>query len=326
MPKDTLKLVLFDGNAILHRAYHAFPLTLKTQTGELTNAVYGFTSTLLTVFKRLRPTHVVVAFDEKGPTFRHQQFEDYKASRPKMDDELACQISRTKEVVATLNIPQFAISGFEADDVLGTLARQAEAAGFTEIVIVTGDKDALQLITEKTHVYFPSRGKKPEKLYDKTQFCQEFGFEPPLLVDFKALAGDSSDEIPGVSGIGPKTATELIVQHGPVEEIYKQLDKIKLAVAQKLKKDKEMAFLSKKLATIETSAPVVFDAKESQLKEYNKEKVIALFEALEFRSLIRRLPSDSWEEMAEEVFAEHKEKKLKTGKKSTENDSQMKLF
>lgn len=318
------RLALFDGNAILHRAYHAYHTTLTTQAGELTNAVYGFTSTLLTAFKRLQPSHVVVAFDEKGPTFRHQQYEEYKASRPKMDEDLANQIGRTKEVVTALNIPQFSIAGFEADDVLGTLAKQAEMKGFDEIVIVTGDKDALQLISKKIHIYFPSRGKKPEQLYNREKFINEYGFEPKLLIDFKALAGDASDEIPGVSRIGPKTATDLITRFGEVEEIYEHLGEITSTTRQKLEKDKEMAFLSKKLATIETQVPIVFDETLSQLKEYDKEKVITLFETLEFRSLIGRLPSDSWEEMVEETLVKEAESSKK--KSEEENKNQMKLF
>ncbi|MGI5828316.1 MAG: 5'-3' exonuclease, partial [Patescibacteria group bacterium] len=273
---------------------------------------------------RLQPSHVVVAFDEKGPTFRHQQYEEYKASRPKMDEDLANQIGRTKEVVTALNIPQFSIAGFEADDVLGTLAKQAEMKGFDEIVIVTGDKDALQLISKKIHIYFPSRGKKPEQLYNREKFINEYGFEPKLLIDFKALAGDASDEIPGVSRIGPKTATDLITRFGEVEEIYEHLGEITSTTRQKLEKDKEMAFLSKKLATIETQVPIVFDETLSQLKEYDKEKVITLFETLEFRSLIGRLPSDSWEEMVEETLVKEAESSKK--KSEEENKNQMKLF
>ncbi len=320
----THKLLLFDGNAILHRAYHAFPLTFKTQKGELTNAVYGFTSTLLTVFKKMAPTNVVVAFDEKGRTFRHEQFKGYKASRPKMDDTLVCQLARMREVVEALNIPHFGVVGFEADDVLGTLAVQAERQGFDEVVIVTGDRDALQLITTRTHVYFPSRGKQSEQLYDRDSFYSHYGFEPKQLIDFKALAGDSSDEIPGVTGVGPKTAKELIVQFGTVEAIYDHLNELPQAIKTKLESDKEMAFLSKQLATIRTDVPLVFDDRKSRLDDYDKEKAIALFTELEFRSLINRLPDDGWETLVKETISETENSTKKLEEKTAEN--QMKLF
>ena len=274
---ELTKLVLFDGNAILHRAFHAYPQSLQTQSGELTNAVYGFTTTLLSVFKKIKPTHAIVAFDEKAPTFRHKKFDGYKASRPKMDDALVGQISRTREVVHTLNIPHFGIEGFEADDVLGTLARQAEEKGVKSIIIVTGDKDALQLLTDKVIVMFPSRGKISEQIITKKSFIEKYGFMPELMIDFKALAGDASDEIPGVSGIGPKTATELICKYGQVEEIYNHLSEINESVRIKLINNKDSAYLSKELATIHKNVPILLDEEHSCLTNYDKNKAISLF-------------------------------------------------
>lgn len=316
------KLVLFDGNAILHRAYHAFPMTLRTREGELTNAVYGFTSILLSVVSKIRPGNVVVAFDEKGPTFRHEQFAGYKASRPKMDDELAGQIDRTRQIVDVLNIPRFSLQGYEADDVIGTLALQAEEDDdIEEIIIVTADRDIFQLITDKVHVLLPAKGKQPERLMNKQKFEEEYSFTPSLLVDYKALAGDQSDEIPGVAGVGPKTATNLITKYGCIEDIYQKIDEIPSPLKEKLDTSKEIAFLSKQLATIDKAVPVKFDKQSSHLKDYDKDKAISLFEELSFKSLIRRLPGDNWEDMVESTLSNTKKES-----KKTVNDNQMKLF
>jgi DNA polymerase I len=294
-------LVLFDGNALLHRAYHAYPQTLRTASGELTNASYGFTSTLLSVIRQFKPSHVAVAFDEKAPTFRHKKFKGYKASRPKMDDELVSQIERTREIVRTFNIPTLIKSGFEADDILGTIGKQF-ADKFDEIVIVTGDKDILQLLSDKVKVYYPSRGRFPAKLYDVKRFEKEYEFTPIQMIDFKGLAGDSSDEIPGVKGVGKVTATRLIKEFGEMEKIYENLEAIKGSVKDKLEKDKELAFLSKELATIVLDCSIEFTKKGSLLVDYDKNKVIKLFEELEFKSLIRRLPSDEWEDEVERIM------------------------
>ncbi len=316
------RLILIDGNAILHRAYHAFPLTLQTRTGELTNATYGFTSTLLTVCKNLKPTHLIVTFDARGPTFRHQKYDGYKAHRPKMDENLVAQIDRTKQVVDTLNIPRFELTGFEADDIIGTLSKQPD---FEEIIIVTGDRDELQLLTDKVKVYFPSRGRTAEKMVDRELFIQEWGFAPQLLVDFKALAGDASDEIPGVKGIGPKTAKDLIWQYGEIETIYQHLPDIKPAVREKLIKSQEIAHLSKELAKISLDVPLAFNLNQSLLRDYDKDKVIALFDELEFRSLVNRLPLDNWESGVEAVFGQQKSQDKIIKDKTRLAKDQMKL-
>lgn len=317
------KLILIDGNAILHRSYHAYPQTLKVSTtGELTNAVYGFAVNLLNVVHKFNPTNVIVAFDVKGKTFRHEKFDGYKASRPKMDEELVGQISRVRELVSILNIPQFGVQGFEADDVIGTLA--VKASKDMNVMIVTGDKDALQLVDENINVYFPSRGRKiPERVYDVAKFKDEWKFEPIKLIDFKSLAGDSSDEIPGVRGVGPKTATDLIVKYGYLEDIYENLNDIKDSVRVKLECEKENAFLSKMLATIIKDVPVEWSSEASVLKEYDKEKAEEFFMNMEFMSLIRRLPSSTWELDVEEVFSP-KEKKV--DEKTVVSDGQVGMF
>src|SRR4030042_5301259 len=205
--------VLIDGHAIIHRAYHAYPKTLTTRSGELVNAVYGFTSILFSIFKELHPEYVVASFDLKGPTFRHKEFADYKITRPKVDEELIGQINRVKEVVKALNIPIFEVAGYEADDVIGTLVKKAlalRAPKALEVVIASGDRDILQLLDKNVVAYFPARGKMMARIIREDVFKKEYGFNPIQLIDYKALAGDASDNIPGVKGIGPKKAAFLV--------------------------------------------------------------------------------------------------------------------
>jgi len=281
------RLVLIDGHAIIHRAYHAYP-PLTTSKGELVGAVYGFTSILLTVLQKLHPEYVAVAFDKKAPTFRHKKFKDYKAHRKPVDEELIGQIPRVHQVVGTLNIPIFELDGFEADDVIGTLARQADK----EVIIVTGDADALQLVNDQVKVYMPARGKQPEKIYDRVAVLEKYKLEPKQIVGLKTLSGDASDNIPGVSGVGPKTAASLLKKYNTVEEIYKHLDELPVVLREKLKKDKKNALLSQMLATIDTNVPIKLKISRCRLIDYNKEKVVKLFGELEFKSLIKKLPSD----------------------------------
>lgn len=313
------KLVMLDGNALLHRAYHAYPKTLMTKEGELTNAVYGFFATLLSVVREMKPTHIIVAFDEKEKTKRAIKHEFYKAQRPKVDEELIVQFGRTRELVRAFNIPIYAKPGFEADDLLGTISRR-EKEEFEEIIIVTGDKDILQLVDEKTKVYFPSRGRIPASFYNRKKFIADYEFEPLQMIDFKGLAGDPSDNIPGVKGIGKVTATNLIKEFGSVERVYENIEKIKGKIREKLEENRKNAFISKELATIDLEVEIDFDKEKARLANYNKQKVIEIFEELEFRSLIRRLPSDEWNEEPEAQNAKIKSKE----KEKTEN--QMSLF
>lgn len=334
------RLVLIDGHALLHRAYHAYPKTLTTTKGELVNAVYGFTSNLFSIFRKLHPEYVAVAFDLKGPTFRHHAFKDYKWSRPKVDEELLNQINRVKQVVKMLNIPIFEISGYEADDVIGTLTRQAtktdiltktqpsKADKKLEVVIATGDRDTLQLVGKKVKVYFPGRGRLPAQMMDEKTFRGKYGFAPELLVDYKALAGDASDDIPGVRGIGPKKATLMVKKFGTIENLYKQLDKykdlnkamLKMELAktdiEKLKQSREQAFLSKKLALIVTDVPIRLKLPACKLTDYDKGKARKLFKELEFRTLISRLPG----------MEEKKVTKRQKEQKTKPSQQQMGLF
>ncbi len=308
MKKKMRKLILIDGNALLHRAYHAYP-PLSTPQGELVNAVYGFSSMLLGVLEKLGPTHVAVAWDVKGPTFRKKEFAEYKANRGPMDEELVNQIERTKEVVSALNIPQFGIEGFEADDIIGTLARTAtdgKAEDDTQVIIVTGDRDSLQLIRDKrVVVYLPIHNKNSESfVFDENKVEEVFGLKPKQIIDLKGLMGDASDNIPGVKGVGKVTATKLMKEFGSLERIYENLESklITPRVRKMLEEQKEMANKSYFLATIDQNVPLEFEWSACTLSNYDKRKVMKLFEEMNFNSLTKKLPKDNWEKDAEEVF------------------------
>ncbi|MEA3253981.1 MAG: 5'-3' exonuclease H3TH domain-containing protein, partial [Chloroflexota bacterium] len=218
-------LLLFDGNALVHRAFHALPPLTVSRTGEMVNAVYGFASTLLKVLGEFKPTYCAVAFDRPTPTFRHDMFEEYKAQRPATPEELKNQMSRVHQVVDAFHIPIFEIDGFEADDVLGTLSREANEQDI-ETIIVTGDNDILQLVLPRVKALSPKRSFNDTTLYDEEAVKQKYGISPGQIIDFKALAGDASDNIPGIHGIGEKTASRLIQQFGTLEEIYDHIEDV----------------------------------------------------------------------------------------------------
>ncbi len=287
--RDVPKLVLIDGHALAYRAYHALPLTLSTSQGELTNAVFGFASMLLNVWRDEKPDYIAVTFD-KGPTFRHKEYKAYKAHRAKAPDEMVSQLSRIVELVEALNIPIFAVEGYEADDVLGTLAKQAAETGL-ETLIVTGDTDAFQLIDAHTKVLTSRRKFSDTVIYDEKGIKERFGLEPRQLIDYKGLVGDTSDNIPGVRGIGQKTATRLLRKYGSLENIYEHLDEISgERFRRALAENRDQAVLSKYLATIVTEVPITLDLEACQAGDYDREQVMALFRELEFRSLVGRLP------------------------------------
>jgi len=285
------RLVLIDGNALLHRAYHATPP--MSAKGELVNAVYGFTSMLLKVLAELHPEFIAIAWDMKAPTFRHVQFKDYKATRAAADEALNAQYNRVFEALTAFNIPQFQLRGFEADDLVGTLTRQAEQKKDLEIIIVSGDKDIMQLINKKVKAFMPKKSLSDVGMYGSVEFAARFGFAPRSLVDFKALAGDQSDNIPGVSGIGEVTATKLVQKYGSLEKIYQNLKEMPERLQKLLVEGKENAFMSQKLAAIDTKAPIKLDMSACVVQDFDREKVIKLFEELEFRSLIKRIPGAS---------------------------------
>ncbi|MBE9508444.1 MAG: DNA polymerase I, partial [Chloroflexi bacterium] len=281
------RLVLIDGHALAYRAFYALPDDMKTAQGELTNAVYGFTSMLLSVLRDEGPTHIAVTFD-KGRTFRHDVYPDYKAHRAKMPDEMRSQMARIRQVVDTLGIPVFEQEGYEADDLLGTLARQAGERG-VDTLIVTGDMDLLQLVDEHTRVLTSRWRFSDTVVYDLDGVKQRYGITPAQLVDYKAIVGDKSDNIPGVRGVGEKTATKLLQQYDVLESIYEHLDEVQARFRNKLEEGRDSAFLSRRLATIVCDAPVQLDLDACRVHAFDREPVMALFRELEFRSLAERL-------------------------------------
>ncbi len=284
------KLALIDAHALIHRAYHALP-PMSTAAGLPTNAVYGFTAMLLKVITVLKPTHIVAAFDMKGPTFRHEQFKDYKAHRPKADDDLVAQFEVVHDLVRAFNIPILEKKGFEADDIIGTLTAIAPAAA--KKIIVTGDMDALQLVDPTTTVVTLKRGATDTITYTEAMVQERFGFPPSLLIDYKGLRGDPSDNIPGVAGIGEKTAQELVSKFGAIENIYKHLDELAPRVQTRLKGQKTKALESRWLATIKRDVPLKFNIADAQLDDYDVAAVQELFAKLEFKAFLQRLPKSS---------------------------------
>jgi DNA polymerase-1 len=283
-------LLLFDGNALVHRAFHALPPLTQPKTGELVNAVYGFASTLLKVFADFKPTHWAVAFDRPTPTFRHEMFEEYKAQRPATPEELKSQIKKVHRLVEAFHIPVFEIDGFEADDVLGTLSQQADEQGI-ETIIVTGDNDMLQAVLPRVKALAPRRTFTDTILYDAEAVEQKYGIKPEQLPDLKALAGDVSDNIPGLPGVGEKTATKLLQQYGSLQGIYDHIEDITPGKLQDtLREYRTQAFQSKELSTIVKDVPIKLDLKTCQVSHYDRSEVARLFQELEFINLLPRLP------------------------------------
>lgn len=289
MSKKLPKLLIFDGNALIHRSFHALPPTMKTSKGEIVNAVYGFTSFLLRAIKEFKPEMVALALDMKGPTFRHESYEKYKATRVAAAPELYAQIPRAREVAEVLEIPVFQISGCEADDVIGTIAKKMD--GKAENIIVTGDMDTLQLINDNTKVYTMSRGVSESIMYDTAQVKQRYGLTPDQIIEFKALRGDPSDNIPGVKGIGEKTAVELLQEFKTVKNLYKNINskKIKPRIKELLETYEKDAMMSHDLATIRCDISFDFDPKKLHFSGFNRERAVELFNELEFKSLLPRL-------------------------------------
>lgn len=285
----TRKLVLIDGHALAYRMFFALPLeAFTTKTGEPTNATYGFTRTLLDLILSANPPEYLAVSFDVGATFRDALFADYKGTREKMPDELQLQIDRIKQVVQALNIPIMELDGFEADDVLGTIAQQAKPHQ-VPVHIITGDRDLLQLVDENTQVELPPRGSRPAEIYDETAVNDRFGVRPNQIVDWKALVGDTSDNIPGVRGIGEKTATKLLNEYETLDAIYAHIDAIKGATRKKLEEGKENAYLSYKLARIITDAPITLDLEACLTQDFDAQSVLTLFQELEFRSLTTML-------------------------------------
>lgn len=316
------KLVLVDGNAILHRAFHALP-PMNDRDGKPTHAIYGFIGMLLRIISDLKPTHLIVCFDRPEPTFRKTMYVGYQAHRPKMDDALSSQIERLKDVIRAMKIPMYELAGFEADDLLGTLSKQASdnvefrppAGGSNfEIVIITGDRDILQLVDDTVHVYMPVQGLTNVRMYTPKEVTEKFGIDPIQIIDYKALAGDASDNYPGVRGIGPKTASELLQTYGTIEGIYEAIkskdQKIKGSkekIIRALSEHAEDCAMAKKLATIMRDAPVTLNLEESQLHDLNTLEVQEALDELGFKSLIKRLGNNQQMKEQKEKIKEKKQ-------------------
>jgi DNA polymerase-1 len=274
---------------MLHRAYHGVPQHFSTASGEPTNAIFGFTTTLLRIVNELEPTHAAAAFDLPGKTFRHDQFSEYKAGRLDLDDALAVQFGRVRELIDVFGIPAYELEGYEADDLLGTLASQAERAGF-EVYLVTGDRDAYQLVTPNVRVLSSNPRTGQPVIHDEASVKKRWSIRPDQVVDFKGLLGDSSDNIPGVKGIGEKTAAKLLQQFESIENVYNHLDELAPATRKRMAGKQEIAELSRELARIVTDLPVTFDQTRSRLWQADTKAVKALMHELQFRNLVERLP------------------------------------
>ena len=283
-----MKLLILDGNSVINRAFFGVkPLT--TREGLYTHAIYGFLNILERMEKEEQPEAVCVAFDLHGPTFRHLKYDGYKANRHGMPEELAMQMPVMKDVLRAMNIPIYECKGWEADDVIGTVGKICSNNDW-ECVIVTGDRDSLQLIDENVHVklVISKPGQTTATLYTEEKFREEYGFEPKKLIDLKALMGDSSDNIPGVAGVGPKTAKDLLAKFGSLDGVYANINdtSIRPKLREKLENDREKAYLSYDLATIRPEAPIDFEPKDAIIQPYNKPALYELFQRLEFVRLI----------------------------------------
>ena len=298
--------MLFDGNALVHRAFHALPPLTVSKTGEMVNAVYGFALMLLKVVNELNPTHYAIAFDKKAPTFRHKLFNQYKAQRPPTPDELVNQLGRVRQLVDTFHIPIFELDDYEADDVLGTLSHQASQQDI-DTIIVTGDADAMQLVSPQVKVLYPKpRGPFSDTtLYDEVAVNQKYSIKPQQIADFKGLVGDPSDNIPGVRGVGEKTAVKLLGQFGSIDQIYAHIDEVTPPKLQALLRENEaIARQSKVLATIVIQTPVTLNLDNCRISNYDRHQVAELFRELEFSSLLPKLPELEAEKAAPEPYTQ----------------------
>lgn len=368
------KLVLIDSNAIIHRAYHALPQSMRNSKGELTNSVYGYTTTLIKVLEDLKPTYIAASFDISKATFRHETYSEYKATRVVADQALYDQIPKVRQLLKALNIPVYQKEGYEADDVIGTIVNKIrstkhgirnkseiqnnknnktiEQSSNMAIYIVTGDKDLFQLLNGEVFVYWLKKGLSQSDIVDKKKIKEEFNLDPEDFIDLKALAGDSSDNIPGVPGIGPKTATDLLIKFDTLKNIYKNIEDviptgaeesfkkisrqarddntkevepivdeiaakldIKPRIIRLLLENRDQAFMSKELATIECKVPIEFDLEDCRWGDYDREELKKFFEEMQFHSLLRR-------------FNPNEEREIKTKKalEQKKKDEQLKLL
>ena len=282
------RLILIDTHSLVYRGFFAIP-PLTTTKGELSNATFGFASIFLKAIEEIKPQHIAAAFDLAQKTFRHERDATYKATRKPMPDELRPQFERVKELLERFGVPMYSLPGYEADDVIGALSRQADAAGL-EAIIVSGDLDPLQLVTPNIKLFTTRMGFQNTVVYDEAKIFERYGLKPSQMVDYKALKGDTTDNIPGVPGVGEKTAAKLIAENGTLEGVYADLSRFTPKLRESLAANKEQVFNSRVMATIVTDLPVTLETDRTRWKGYDRPAVLELFRDLEFRSLIPRLP------------------------------------
>ncbi len=285
------RFVLIDGNAILHRAYHAIP-KFTTSKGAPVGAVFGFVSMLIKIIADLKPGYIAVTFDRPKPTFRQELFVGYQAGRPAMEEALVPQIADVHKVVEAFDIPIFEVDGYEADDVIGTIAYQTQNSKLKtqnlEVIIVSGDRDLLQLVNSHVKVYMPVKGLSEAKMYGSLEVQEKYGLDPSQVIDMKALTGDASDNYPGVAGIGPKTASELLKKYQTLENIYKHLSDLPEKQAKALAEGAESAGLAKKLAAIVCNVPIHLKLEECRFEIKDKEKAVKAMQGFELKTLTNR--------------------------------------
>lgn len=286
------KLVILDGNSLLNRAFYALP-PMMASDNQPTGAIYGMTTMLFKIFADIKPDYIAAAFDLKAPTFRHKQYADYKAGRKKMPEELAQQFEPTKELLKAFNIGIFQMEGFEADDIIGTISKNFEGEEL-EVIIFTGDKDALQLVSDYTKVMITKKGITDIDVYDREAIKAKYGFEPNGIIELKGLMGDSSDNIPGVPGVGEKTALKLLGEYGSIEGIYENLDKVSgKKLKENLENYREDAFMSRELATIDRNVPIEVNLAGLSFENFDSSRVRELFVKFEFKSLLDRIKEEN---------------------------------
>jgi DNA polymerase-1 len=282
------KLVVIDGNSIAYRAFFALPL-LSNSSGLHTNAVYGFTTILLKLLEEQKPTHFLVAFDAGKVTFRHTNYKDYKGGRAKTPPELSEQFPVLKDVLRAFGVPQFELDGYEADDIIGTLTRMADELGNMEVIVVSGDKDMLQLASDHVKIALTRKGISDVELYDPPYIMEKYGLTPDQIIDLKGLMGDASDNIPGIPGVGEKTALKLLLEYGSVEGVLSNTDQLKGKMKEKIVEHADDARMSKELATIFREVPLGMPWDELAYKGYEKQALAEIFHKLEFKSLMEKL-------------------------------------
>ncbi len=320
------RFVLIDGNAILHRAFHALP-PLTNSKGELSNAVYGFFSMFLKIVSDLKPDYLIVCFDRPKPTFRQALYVGYHAQRPKMDEGLSSQIPIVHQILEKAKVQIFEVDGYEADDLIGTFASQSQKSKVSpracvdesrgeagksqnlDVIIVSGDRDMLQLVNGHVKVLAPIIGITKMILFDKEKVEEKYGLKPSQIIDYKALVGDPSDNYPGIAGVGPKTASELLKKYETFEKIYENIGELNPNLAKKFATDAEQAALAKKLATIVLDAPITLDIEKCSMNHFDIAETKKAFEELGFKSLVKRMEGLNETNEKEETKGRSKSKK-----------------